>query len=61
MLPLWLAPTQVRIIPISDKFEKEAKRMAEEIEQQQIRVDVDDAHQQCRRKYEKLRQNGSTT
>lgn len=42
MLPLWLAPTQVRIIPISDKFLKDAERIAEEIEKNNIRVDVDD-------------------
>lgn len=42
MLPLWLAPTQVRIIPISDKFLKNAEKMGEEIEKSNIRVDVDD-------------------
>lgn len=42
MLPLWLAPTQVRIIPISDKFEKAAEKIAEQIEANNIRVDVDD-------------------
>jgi len=42
MLPLWLAPTQVRIIPISDKFEKAAEKLAEQIEANNIRVDVDD-------------------
>lgn len=42
MLPLWLAPTQVRIIPISDKFEKTAEKLAEQMETNNIRVDVDD-------------------
>ena len=42
MLPLWLAPTQVRIIPISDKFQKDAEKIAQEIEKNNIRVDVDD-------------------
>jgi threonyl-tRNA synthetase len=42
MLPLWLAPTQVRVIPLSDKFEKDAEKIAEEIEKCGIRVDVDD-------------------
>jgi threonyl-tRNA synthetase len=42
MFPLWLAPTQVRIIPISDKFEKEAEKIAKEIDENCIRVDVDD-------------------
>jgi threonyl-tRNA synthetase len=42
MLPLWLAPTQVRIIPVSDKFVDYAQKMANKIEQNHIRVDVDD-------------------
>jgi threonyl-tRNA synthetase len=42
MLPLWLAPTQVRVIPISDKFLKDAERVAEEISKNDVRVDIDD-------------------
>lgn len=42
MLPLWLSPTQVRLIPISKKFEKKVKKIAEELEENQIRVDIDD-------------------
>ena len=42
MLPLWLAPTQVRVIPISDKFLKDAEGIAEEIAKNDIRVDIDD-------------------
>lgn len=42
MLPLWLAPTQVRIVPISDRFEKDAEKIAQEIEKNNVRVDVDD-------------------
>jgi threonyl-tRNA synthetase len=42
MLPLWLSPTQVRVIPVSDKFEKDAEKIAEKIEKNSIRVDVDD-------------------
>jgi len=41
-LPLWLSPSQVRIIPISDKFIPHAKKIADEMEKQCIRVDVDD-------------------
>jgi threonyl-tRNA synthetase len=41
-LPLWLSPTQVRIIPVSDKFEKDAEKIAEKIEKNDVRVDVDD-------------------
>lgn len=42
MLPLWLAPTQVRIIPISDNFIGEAQRLADKIETNRIRTDIDD-------------------
>lgn len=41
-LPLWLSPTQVRILPISDKFTEEAGKVAEKISRNHIRVDLDD-------------------
>jgi len=41
-LPLWLSPTQVRVVPISDKFVKDAMRIANEFKAQCMRVDVDD-------------------
>lgn len=41
-LPLWLSPTQVRVIPVSDKFEGDAEKIVEKIEKSDIRVDVDD-------------------
>ena len=42
ILPLWLAPTQVRIIPVSEKFEDKAEELMKQIENNNIRVDVDD-------------------
>jgi threonyl-tRNA synthetase len=42
ILPLWLSPTQVRIIPVSDKFTKDAEKIAEKISKYKIRVDFDD-------------------
>jgi len=42
MLPLWLSPTQIRIIPLSDSFLSYAEKMANEIEKNCIRVDIDD-------------------
>jgi len=42
ILPLWLSPTQVRIIPLSDKFSENAERIAEEISKHDIRADFDD-------------------
>ena len=41
-LPLWLAPVQVRVIPVSDGFLNEADKIADEIRKNGIRVDVDD-------------------
>jgi threonyl-tRNA synthetase len=41
-LPLWIAPIQVRVIPVSDSFLPEAEKIAEELERKRIRVDIDD-------------------
>lgn len=42
MLPVWLSPTQVRLIPISNSFLKDTEGFAEELEKHQVRVDIDD-------------------
>lgn len=42
MLPLWLSPTQVRLIPISDKFMDKVEELAKQIDSHCIRVDIDD-------------------
>ncbi|MCK4953184.1 threonine--tRNA ligase [Candidatus Bathyarchaeota archaeon] len=42
ILPLWLSPTQIRVIPVSDKFIKDVEKIADEIEEHKIRVDIDD-------------------
>jgi threonyl-tRNA synthetase len=42
MLPLWLSPTQARVIPISEYFYEYAGKLAERIESNKIRVDFDD-------------------
>ena len=42
ILPLWLSPTQVRIIPVSEKFLDTSKKLMKDIESKNIRVDVDD-------------------
>lgn len=41
-LPLWLSPTQVRVIPVSERFVEEAEKVAERIDRYRIRVDFDD-------------------
>ncbi len=42
MLPLWLSPSQARIIPMSDKFLEPSEKLAGEIEANCIRIDIDD-------------------
>jgi len=42
MLPLWLSPTQIRVIPISDKFLENVEEIAQKLKAQSIRVDIDD-------------------
>ena len=41
-LPLWLAPIQVRIIPLKDEFLDFSKKLSEKLSSQKIRVDIDD-------------------
>ncbi len=41
-LPVWLSPTQVRLLPFSENFLKECEKLADWLEERQIRVDVDD-------------------
>ena len=41
-LPLWLAPTQVRIIPLKDEFLGFSEKLAAKLSNQKIRVDIDD-------------------
>ena len=42
VLPTWLAPVQVKVLPISDKFMEYAKGIKEELEEKGIRVELDD-------------------
>ncbi len=42
ILPLWLSPIQIRIIPVSERFSKDAEKLMDEIEAYNIRVDLDD-------------------
>ena len=40
--PLWLSPTQVRLIPLKDNFLKFTSNLASKLTKQNIRVDIDD-------------------
>jgi threonyl-tRNA synthetase len=42
MLPLWLSPTQIRLIPISDKYMEKVEEIAKKVTLHHIRVDIDD-------------------
>jgi len=44
-LPLWLAPTQVRIIPLKEEFFKYCEDLADKLSQNEIRVDIDDRNE----------------
>ena len=43
--PLWLAPTQVRVIPLKEEFLDICNDLSEKISSQDIRVDVDDRNE----------------
>jgi len=44
-LPLWLAPTQVRIIPLKEEFAGFADGLADRISSENVRVDIDDRNE----------------
>lgn len=44
-LPLWLAPTQVRIIPLKEEFYSHCESLADKLVSQDIRVDIDDRNE----------------
>ncbi|MFB5632876.1 MAG: threonine--tRNA ligase [Nitrosopumilus sp.] len=44
-LPLWLAPTQVRIIPLKEEFYDYCNNLCEKISGQNVRVDIDDRNE----------------
>ena len=43
--PLWLAPTQVRIIPLKDEFNDFSDELLEKISAKDVRVDIDDRNE----------------
>ncbi len=48
--PLWLAPVQVKVLPISDKFMDYAKLVADKLKKAAIRCEVDDRHEKIGKK-----------
>jgi threonyl-tRNA synthetase len=49
-LPVWLAPLQVKILPISDKFMDYAKSVLQELKNRDIRVEIDDRNEKIGKK-----------
>ncbi|MHA7647163.1 threonine--tRNA ligase [Nitrosopumilus sp. S4] len=43
--PLWLAPTQVRIIPLNEEFYSHCEELSGKISSKNIRVDIDDRNE----------------
>jgi threonyl-tRNA synthetase len=56
MLPVWLSPTQVRLIPISDKYQDKVEEIAQKIEAKCIRVDIDDSSSTLQKKIREAEQ-----
>lgn len=48
--PLWLTPDQVVILPISEKFNEYAYKIAQEMDMKDVRVTVDDRNEKIGRK-----------
>jgi len=43
--PLWLAPTQVRIIPLKEEFNEFTEKLSYRISEKDVRVDIDDRNE----------------
>jgi threonyl-tRNA synthetase len=48
--PLWLAPVQVKLLPISDKFMDYANSVSDKLKNSDIRAEVDDRHEKIGKK-----------
>lgn len=48
--PLWLTPTQVKILPISDKNQEYAEKVAELLKNVEIRAEIDDRSEKIGKK-----------
>src|SRR5207245_4285327 len=41
-LPVWLSPSQIRLIPVASRFDRAAEELADEFKASGIRADIDD-------------------
>ena len=53
--PLWLSPVQVRILPVSDKYQAYAKEVSDQLQQHGIRVETDERDEKLGYKIRKAR------
>lgn len=49
-LPLWLAPVQVKVLPISDKYNDYAQAVADALNEADLRAEVDDSNEKIGKK-----------
>jgi threonyl-tRNA synthetase len=49
-LPLWLSPTQVRLIPLADRHNRFCERIADKLQKARVRVDIDDRSETVQKK-----------
>jgi|TARA_Y100000031_G_scaffold122184_1_gene136955 threonyl-tRNA synthetase len=49
-LPYWLSPAQIRILPVSEKFNNEAEKLARELSENNIRSEIDDRNETSNKK-----------
>ena len=50
VFPLWLSPTQVRLCPVNESFNKWAGELGEKLAKENIRVDIDDNAESVQKK-----------
>jgi threonyl-tRNA synthetase len=55
--PLWLAPTQAIILPISDKFVEYAEEVKAQLRKSDIRIDVDERNEKIGKKIREAEMN----
>jgi threonyl-tRNA synthetase len=48
--PLWLAPVQVKVLPISEKFQPYAAKVVDELKKADIRAELDDRNEKIGKK-----------
>ncbi|MEJ7676233.1 MAG: His/Gly/Thr/Pro-type tRNA ligase C-terminal domain-containing protein [Chitinophagaceae bacterium] len=55
--PLWLAPTQATVLPISDKYLPYAEQVKQQLTKEDIRVEVDDRNEKIGKKIREAEMN----